>query len=536
MDSREAKIAELRRRDKIRQLRERDAQNAAAAPQEVAEPGFLDKFIPSGDASLGENTSAAWDTVKSLGSDVQDGLDSMKDNIPIVSPLAKAAGNAIGAAVDPTRDYSQVVADENAESAARAERSPVANVVGGLAGGVANPLNAVSGFAGVGAGLAGSAADMGLRNTVGGEDISGEDAGKALAVEGILGSGLAGLGKLGNSKMYDDLALKYGKKTLGGTKRELEKLDVRSDALDNSVKRLLDEDVFNKPFQTKQDIFDTISTKKAQSGEAGGDLFTATAKPANQAATYDQLMTRAQVARNKGQKEIADKLESEAKIIRDIDSKPLDIDQPLMASPDQMKSIEMQNTDLDPEILKSRKTTLDKQAYGTMGTNDPAASAAANEMRDMQYGLLDDDASAFLKEENKRFGDLATAEKLAAKSAAGEISNGGGLIGNVKKGIGSTAGAMIGNAILPGGVGAAGGMAAGGYAAKLLQDHGPQLAAYGFNKASKILQNEGWAKTLSQAGERGGSQGVSTAHFLLTQRDPAYRKAHQEDQEAERNK
>lgn len=493
------------------------------APEEVEESGFLDKITPTADT-------------------LPDLLTSIGDHVPVLGAAANYVGNKIDVAAGFAKDDAEAERNMLARQAARAERSPIADTAGAALGQSTAMIAPGAGLAGMFTGLGVSAADLGARKVLNNEEISGKDAAGQLGLELGMGLAGAGLGKVGSKLLdtdwYRGKALNAAKKTLGGTKKELEKLDVRSDALDNSANRLLDEGVFDKPFQSKQDIFDTITAKKAQSGEAGGELFTATAKPANQAATYDQLMTRAQVARNKGQKEIADKLESEAKIIRDIDSVPTEGGRYRNAGnfSDEFKLSEMQNTELDPEILKGRKTTLDKQAYGTMGTNDPAASAAANEMRDMQYGLLDDDAASFLKEENKRFGELATAEKLAAKSAAGEISNGGGLIGNVKKGVGSTAGAMIGNALLPGGVGAAGGMAAGGYAAKLLQDHGSQLAAYGFNKASKVLQNEGWAKTLSQAGERGGSQGVSTAHFLLTQRDPAYRKAHQEDQEAERNK
>ncbi len=85
------------------------------------------------------------------------------------------------------------------------------------------------------------------------------------------------------------------------------------------------------------------------------------------------------------------------------------------------------------------------------------------------------------------------------------------------------------------GIGHTAGFLAGGYADKLIREHGNQLATFGFNKASKVLSNEKWAKTLSEAADRGGVTGVSGAHFLMTQRDPEYRKAHQEDQEANRN-
>lgn len=486
-----------------------------------------------------DNTPNFLDKAQEFGSGVMDNVNEFTEAVNPLAPLAHVAGNAVGALLDPDKTYADYVADDNKAKAARKENT---SFLPGLAGSLANPLNKLGGMAGVGTNVAVNAAN----NEVGALALdSGKSQGDIATdalTEGVIGTGLHGAMKVAApvtgflkdkaASMSDALALKYGKQTLGGTKKELEKLEIRSDKLDNSVKRLLDENVFDEPFQSKKDIFDKISAKKAQSGEAGGELFTATAQPANQAETYERLMTRAKIARNNGKKEIADKLEAEASIIRDIESKPLDIDQPLIASPDQAKSIAMQNTELSPEIIKNRKTTLDEQAF--KGEGDPAARAAADEMRDAQYGLMDPDAQDFLKAENARYGDLAVADKLAGKNAAGEISNGGGLLGAVKKGVLSTAGSAIGGAIAPG-IGHVAGFAAGSYASKLLQDHGNQLAAYGFNRTSKVLQNEQWAKTLYDAAQRGGTTAVSTAHFLLTQRDPAYRQAHQADQDASKD-
>lgn len=511
------RLEELRAKKRLAELQAK--RDGAAAPEAPKEQSFLESITPTADT-------------------VPDLLTSIGDHVPVLGAAANYVGNKADVALGFAKDDEEAQANMMARQAARAERSPIADTVGAGIGSSTAMIAPGAGLAGIGSGLAVSAADLGARKVLNDENITAEDAGGQLALEAALGGVGLGLGKVGSKLLdtdwYKNKAIGAVKKTLGGTKKELEKLDIRSDKLDQSAERLLDEDVFNSPFQSKQEIFDKVSAKKAQSGAAGGELFKETASPANQEKTYEQLMARAKVARNKGQKEIADKLEAEARIIDDIDSKPFEIDQPLVASPEQLRSLDRQNTSLDPEILKNRKTTLDSEAFGTMGKNDPAATAAANEMRDMQYDLMDPEAQSFLKVENERFGDLATAEKLSAKSAAGDVSNGGGLLGAVKKGVLSTAGGAIGGAIA-GPAGAVAGFAAGGYAAKLLAEHGPQLVAYGFNKASKVLQNEQWAKTLSDAGQRGGAAGVSTAHFLMTQRDPAYRKAHQEDQDASKN-
>lgn len=524
MDSREAKIAELRRRDKIRQLRERDA--AATNPNPKAEP-----------VDISDTESSGWDTAVSALEGASDFVRQVPQKIPLISPLAQSAAAGITAAIDPNATYEDKMKEITDGVAARDAQSPIAGMASDVAGAVVAPGANIAGLPGVATSLGVSAADQVAKRDLTNRDISDEDMANNLALEagaGSLGHGLGKVaGKLVDSDMYRALAQKFGKKTLGGTKGQLEKLDVKSDALDNSVNRLLDdENVFDAPFQSKEELYNKILARRKESGKAGADIFEKGASPANQAETYDKLMAQAKEYRNKGQVEIAAKLETEAGVIKGIDSKSLGIEQPITASPEDLKYIEMQNTELDPNIIKGRKSQLDEQAYGNKLQVDKNAAAAAGDVRDMQYGLMNDPSS--LKAENARYGDLLTAENLASKSAAGEISNSGGLIGVAKKGVGSTAGAIAGSAFGPAGT-IAGGML-GGAAQSLLSNFGPQLATYGFNGTSKILKNNKWAEALSAAGERGGAAGVGTAHFLLTQRDPEYRKTYQEDQDASKDK
>lgn len=463
---------------------------------------------------------------------ISDFVRQVPQKIPLISPLAQSAAAGITAALDPNATYEDNMRKINAGVAARDEQSPIAGVASDVAGAVIAPGANIAGLPGVGASLAVSAADQVAKRDLKGQDISDEDMANNLGLESLAGLGGAALGKgaskILDSDMYRSLAQKYAKKTLGGTKGQLEKLEVKSNALNDSVDRLLDnEEVFNTPFQSKEELYGKILERRRQSGQAGQEIFEAGASPANQAESYERLMGKARQATNQGQAEVANKLSREADILKNIDSNPL----PNIGPRD--KAAEMAATELDPNIIKGRKTQLDEQAYGNKLQVDKNAAEAAGEVRNMQYDLMQGE-DGFLRAENARYGDLLNAEKLSSKAAAGEIANSGGLISTVKKGVGGTVGALVGSAFGPVGTVVGGAIGASGQA--LLDNYGPQLATYGFNQTSKVLKNAGWAKTLKEAADRGGVAGVGTAHFLLTQRDPSYRQAYQEDQDESKNK
>lgn len=499
-------------------------------PAPAKEEGLIDGWknaLKSGTAS--ENVHAAVDTAKSMGGDLMDRVGSFTDAYNPLTPIARVAGNAVGAALDPTKDYDQYVADDNKARAERDERTPG---IYGLAGAIRNPVNGVAGVKGIATGLGVSAANqevgaLGLDSGASQQDIIDN-----LVTEAKFGAGAQVAGKVlapVNKKageLSDYLAQKYGKKSLGGTKSQLQKLEIESDDLDKTVRRLREEGVYDKGLQSSEDVYEKVNGLRKESGRKGGEIFANNAKTANQAEVYDDLMARAKTAQDRGQGEIAAKLRSEAENIKAISSKELDIDQPLMASEDQSKYVAMQNTELDPNIIKERKTTLDNEAFKSKVETNKVAEQAADSMRDMQYGLLDETSANALKAENARFGDLKTAEKLVGAKAAGDISSGGGLIQNMRRNV-FTAGAL--------GLGGAPAAAATYAADVFLSKYGNQLATSGFHKGSKVLQNEKWVKALNDAGERGGAAAISGAHFLMTQRDPEYRKAHQEDAEEQRN-
>lgn len=511
------RLEELRAKKRLAELRAK--RDGGASP-------------PAGNAvDISGTEESGWDTAANAVEGVSDFVRQVPQKIPLISPLAQSAAAGITAAFDPNETYEDKMKEITAGVEARDEQSPIAGDLSDVAGVLAAPGSGVAGLPGVVTSLGVSAADQLAKRDLTGRDISDEDMANNLGLEAGLGliGNKAGkvVGKLADSDMYRSLAQKFGKKALGGSKGQLEKLEIKSDALDNSVTRLLDdEDVFNTPFQSKNDLYEKILARRRESGAAGQEIFEKGAAPANQAASYDTLIEKANEARNMGQAEVAEKLTREANILRGIDSNPL----PTIGPRD--KAAEMAVTELDPNIIKGRKTQLDEQAYGNKLQVDKNAANVAGEVRDMQYGLMDD--PSLLKAENKRYGDLLTAENLASKAAAGEVSNSGGLINVAKKGVGATVGATVGSVF--GGVGSIGGAALGGAAQSLLTDFGPQLGAYGFNQASKVLRNNKWAQTLADAGKRGGAAGVGTAHFLLTQRDPEYRQAYQQDQEEGKDK
>jgi len=466
------------------------------------------------------------------GDTASDFLTSIGDNVPVLGAAANYVGNKADVALGFAKDDAEAEANMRARQAARAERSPIADTAGSVVGASTAMAVPGAGLAGVGSGLAVSGADLAARKGLTGEDISLEDAGKQLLLEGGIGGALVGAGKAlkplsgKTQEISDALAQKFGKRSLGGTKSELRKLEVESDTLDNVVRRLREDGVYDKALQSSDDLYENVKGMRQASGAKGNDIFMAGAQDANQAEVYQSLMARAKVAQDRGQGEIAAKLRSEADNIKAISSNPLDTDLPIQASPEQLKLMEMQNTSLDPSVIKERKTFLDKDTFKSKVETNQISEAAGDEMRDLQYGLMDGDSAAALKAENAKYGDLKTGEKLLANKAAGEQSSGGGLIKKVRQA------AFVSGAMASGGLPVA---AAAYVGDAFLSKYGNQLATYGFNKGSKVLQNPTWVKALEAAGDRGGIAGVNTAHFLMTQRDPEYRKAHQEDQDASKD-
>lgn len=183
------------------------------------------------------------------------------------------------------------------------------------------------------------------------------------------------------------------------------------------------------------------------------------------------------------------------------------------------------------DLRKARKAE-DARAYPSQFSVDPDKAEIAGTLREAEMNSIKDpEAKSFYQHHKDEYSTLVPAEKMTQKAAARDEAK--TLLGSINNKTGRIVGGALGT---PFGVpGAIIGQQLGGYAQELTSKYGNQMAAYGFNKTSKVLQNEGWAKTLLEAGKRGGSAGISTAHFLMTQRDPAYRQAHQEDQDASKD-
>jgi hypothetical protein len=469
-----------------------------------------------------------------------DGARYAVTKVPVLGPLAASIG-AGTQALFTDKTYEEGMQEVRDREAFLEKRSPVATTISGIganiAGFMASPfssLNAAKGVAGaaadVGAGLLTSGADMIARDQLMGQEEN--NAGLKLAGEAGINLLTRGAGKaisaLGDADALKGKAVKNVKDMFNPTIKEQQAFGIKSDDLDNAARRFLDDGNLNNPFVTKNTLYEKAAGSAQQKFQQFDDILNTKARTPTQAELYEHLATQKGAARNTLNPELADQLSREAGAVKSVDSVKL----PGMGSADDIKALEMQATDLDPNLIRQRRSSLDMDSRDAFGAvSDRAKAEAAHSYRNFEEGLLQPDDLVAYKGKKGEYGDAALARDLLAKQAArGETQT---LMGAVDRNFGSITGGNVGQAVA-GTPGRVVGQLTGGGAFSAIKSYGPQFKAWGYNLGAKVAENNKWMQTLAKAGERGGQAGVASAHYLMMQRDPEYRKAYTTDTNKEK--
>lgn len=178
---------------------------------------------------------------------------------------------------------------------------------------------------------------------------------------------------------------------------------------------------------------------------------------------------------------------------------------------------------LSTSQLREARKMEDARAYPSQFAVDKDKADIAQTLRELERESINDPAlRSYYDQLKSQYSKAATVDELAAKAAGREEAK--TLLGTIGRNTGAGLGAATGAAVA-GPAGAVVGAALGSYGQQVVNKYGNQLAAFGANKMHNVLKNEGWAKVLSQAADRGGQPAMNSAHYLLMQRDPKYREA-----------
>lgn len=474
----------------------------------------------------------AMDLVGKGAEAVSDGVMYGASKVPVLGALMNSGAAGITSLIDPSTSYDSNMRNIQGMEKEMEERSPIATTVGGVGGnvlaGAAMPAMGLGATLAANAGL--STADMVSRDLLLGQE--NKNFGRDLAIEAGMGAFGHGAGKLlkgmSNADVLRGKAVDNVKTMFNPTVKEQQAFGIKGDDLDNAARRFLDDGGLDTPFVSKNTLYEKAAKGAQDKFQQFDDVLNTKARAPTQQELFEELSRRRGGAADSLNPELAAQLGREAKAVRGMSSNPV----PLAGNTEEIKDAGMAVTDVDPNLIRQRRSALDADSRDMFGgVSDRAKAEAAHTYRNFEEGLLDPQSRELYKGLKGQYGDAALARDLLSKQAARAESQ--TLMGAVDRNFGAVQGGNIGQAVA-GTPGRVVGATLGGGAFAAVKSYGPQFKAWGYNLGAKVAENNRWMQTLSKAGERGGQTGVASAHYLMMQRDPEYRQAYSSDKESEK--
>lgn len=484
-------------------------------------------------------------------------LESQRENIPIIGPALERAGAGIGEALG--LGSSQQILDDNMLNAQeRAKEYPKADFLGGVSG-----RAAMATPAGLLPNLGVSAADIASRAALKNQDIqspldlgnSAANATENLALEAMLGGAAKSLGglKKANLESRADEAIKD---SFNPTVRQIEEMGVKTGKTDEMAKLARESGMFDVPFQSKQSLYDKANSIRQNAFEKSDDILMNESAPTMQSELRKYLNNKAEVANNSWKPELSSALADESRtlgnVVKDLpegvsmpksaattelvteyDSlgmptiREVPIDAELSAA--QQRAFRESVTEISPDMIRARKTALDKASRDGFGNiTDDAKAGAAQELRDFQRSKLGEESRELYDEANKEYGRATDMQKFFARDAAREQGN--TLLGKTDRNFGWSVGDKAAETVGIQGVPKVGLAMLGAKGVQIARQYSAPFRAWGYTLGARVAGNQNWLQQLAKAGERSGQAGVASTHFILMQRDPEYREAYTADQ------